>query len=778
VSGVIWRVRRRLIVPLFALAVCMGLAVPSFASATPTTTTGDIAGTVTEGGAAVTNLTVMAYAAGINPFSQSYLNSATGETTATGTYDLSGLAPGTYTVLALPTETDGYIPTFSNGASTYAAATTVTVTANQTTSATNVAMVKGGVISGTITGPSGAGVGDIGISVEGGANDAYFGSDTADVLYSDGSGGTEEDGLIAETSTTAGSVGTYSITGVPAGTYYVDIQGSDDATDDYANVWFGGSATKAGAQAVTIGTGGSSTVNQALSKAAEITGTLNDGVNGGVFKAVPFDVYVYDNNGEYDEGLTIETTQNGVYTLPGLLAGTYYLEFVPTNTTGPGATTFATAWYDGSTLAESRQTAQGITVAAGATATATTVALPSGGSVSGSVQANGGALSGVRVELYDSAGNAIDDNNTNLDGSYNLDGGGNYYLPGSYKVGFTTDGGANLAFQYYNNASTLAAATAVTVAGGGANTPNINATLTTGGEITGTVTGTSSSPLAGVDVELEDASGNVLETTSSGPDGTYTLAGVPTGTYYVEFDPSGSEFATQYQVQYYGGKQVLAGSTTVSVTAGQTTSGINATLTAATTAGQVTTTTQITTVPAAIPTVVGSPPLISGTVKVGRALAAKETGWTAGTTYAYQWFAAGKAVKGATNATLTLAAADYKKTITVMVTGKLSGYNWVTETSAKTKAVAAGVLTTKLPKISGTAKVGSKLTAKAGAWTKGAKLTYQWYAGKKAIKRATKSTLKLVAADKGKTVTVKVTGRLTGYATARRTSRATKKVGG
>ena len=81
------------------------------------------------------------------------------------------------------------------------------------------------------------------------------------------------------------------------------------------------------------------------------------------------------------------------------------------------------------------------------------------------------------------------------------------------------------------------------------------------------------------------------------------------------------------------------------------------------------------------------------------------------------------------------------------------------------------------PIIEGTAKVGKKLKAKAGAWApKGVKLTYQWYRSGKKITKATKATYTLGKADKGKRITVKVTGKKSGYTTAAKTSKATAKV--
>ncbi|MBK7822101.1 MAG: CAP domain-containing protein [Tessaracoccus sp.] len=98
----------------------------------------------------------------------------------------------------------------------------------------------------------------------------------------------------------------------------------------------------------------------------------------------------------------------------------------------------------------------------------------------------------------------------------------------------------------------------------------------------------------------------------------------------------------------------------------------------------------------------------------------------------------------------------------------------------KSKAVSDVVpraLTVAVPKISGTAKVGKKLTAKAGAWgPKPVTLTYQWYRNGKKIAKATTSTYTLKAADKGKKITVKVTGKKKGYATASKTSKPTSKV--
>ncbi|MDR3201615.1 MAG: FIVAR domain-containing protein, partial [Bifidobacteriaceae bacterium] len=79
------------------------------------------------------------------------------------------------------------------------------------------------------------------------------------------------------------------------------------------------------------------------------------------------------------------------------------------------------------------------------------------------------------------------------------------------------------------------------------------------------------------------------------------------------------------------------------------------------------------------------------------------------------------------------------------------------------------------PKIAGQAVVGKKLRAKAGAWTPAAHLAYQWYRGGKAIAKATKAVYKVKRADRGKKISVKVTGSKSGYAAVTKAS-AKKKI--
>ncbi|MFJ6679748.1 hypothetical protein ACIQLK_11610 [Microbacterium sp. NPDC091382] len=165
-------------------------------------------------------------------------------------------------------------------------------------------------------------------------------------------------------------------------------------------------------------------------------------------------------------------------------------------------------------------------------------------------------------------------------------------------------------------------------------------------------------------------------------------------------------------------------------------------------------------------------PSISGTATVGAALSAKTGTWAKGTTFSYQWYASGKKITGATKSTYKVGSSLVGKNITVTVTGKKAGH----VTTSKASKATAKVALSATPTISGSAKVGQKLTAKPGRWTAGTRLSYQWYANGMAISKATKPTFTVSSNLKGKKITVKVTGTKSGYATVSTTSRATAAV--
>ncbi|GAA5032893.1 hypothetical protein GCM10023258_32300 [Terrabacter aeriphilus] len=172
-------------------------------------------------------------------------------------------------------------------------------------------------------------------------------------------------------------------------------------------------------------------------------------------------------------------------------------------------------------------------------------------------------------------------------------------------------------------------------------------------------------------------------------------------------------------------------------------------------------------------------PSVTGVVRVGSRLTAAPGTWTpAPVTLAYQWYRSGVAISGARSATYTLTASDLSQKVRVRVVGSKVGYASVARYSAETATVASGLLTpSPTPKVTGTVRVGSRLTATAGTWGPApVTLSYQWFRSGVAVRGATTSSYLLGTADLGKTVRVAVTGRRIAFATLTRTSASTAPV--
>ncbi|MFC6233754.1 hypothetical protein ACFPZL_01460 [Leucobacter soli] len=176
-------------------------------------------------------------------------------------------------------------------------------------------------------------------------------------------------------------------------------------------------------------------------------------------------------------------------------------------------------------------------------------------------------------------------------------------------------------------------------------------------------------------------------------------------------------------------------------------------------------------------------PKVSGAAKVGKRLTvapgawlpAEEDGAAVEYSYLIQWLRNGVAIPGATRASYTPVAADAGKQLSARVLGAAEGLKSATAVSAA-KTIAKGTLSAPKPRISGTAKVGKKLTAKPGTWKPaGVKRSYRWYANGVKIPGATKSTYTVAKKYAGKRITVAVTGTKSGYVKLSKTS-ASKRV--
>ncbi|MFM9695969.1 hypothetical protein [Streptomyces europaeiscabiei] len=155
---------------------------------------------------------------------------------------------------------------------------------------------------------------------------------------------------------------------------------------------------------------------------------------------------------------------------------------------------------------------------------------------------------------------------------------------------------------------------------------------------------------------------------------------------------------------------------------------------------------------------------LSGTVRTGSEVTCNAA-WT-GTSAkaAWSWLRDGTVISGATGKTRTLTASDYGHGLSCRATVTNNAGSTRSTSAAVTVAVGPALKAGTTPTITGTAKVGHKLTAAHGTWSPTAtSYTYVWKRDGKTVTGATRSTYVLVKADKGHKVSVKVTAKRSGW---------------
>lgn len=160
-------------------------------------------------------------------------------------------------------------------------------------------------------------------------------------------------------------------------------------------------------------------------------------------------------------------------------------------------------------------------------------------------------------------------------------------------------------------------------------------------------------------------------------------------------------------------------------------------------------------------------PTITGTAQVGSTLTATTGTWSQiGLTYTYQWTSDGETIAGATASTYSPTAPDVDHHLAVSVTAAKTGYGPFVSTSNTTDTVIPGTFSLSgPPSITGTAKVGSKLTLMSGTWTSSPVLTHAWQANGETINGATGSTYVPTASDAGKRITAHISASRAGFTT-------------
>lgn len=175
---------------------------------------------------------------------------------------------------------------------------------------------------------------------------------------------------------------------------------------------------------------------------------------------------------------------------------------------------------------------------------------------------------------------------------------------------------------------------------------------------------------------------------------------------------------------------------------------------------------------------VGAAPTVSGEPRVGSRLVSTRGAYEPRLESAgRQWLVDGSPVAGATARAFVLRPSDVGARVSVSVTGRRSGYEPVTSTSAPTTAVRRGLLSTAPPTVTGEPVVGQTLTATPAPVTpEPGQRSLQWYADGQPLAGQTGQRLRVDKSLLGSTVAVRVTATSPGYRTVRRQSLATAPV--
>ncbi|HEX3615204.1 MAG TPA: fibronectin type III domain-containing protein [Solirubrobacteraceae bacterium] len=171
-----------------------------------------------------------------------------------------------------------------------------------------------------------------------------------------------------------------------------------------------------------------------------------------------------------------------------------------------------------------------------------------------------------------------------------------------------------------------------------------------------------------------------------------------------------------------------------------------------------------------------SRPGLHGTAAAGHTLKAVVGRWSPTPTLEYQWLLDGKPIRGATRPIIAVVGAYVDRRISLRVTARRSGY--VTrETVSDAVVIRRGSISGPAPRIRGDARVGETLHVIRGDWEPQPEFSYRWLVNGRPVEgRSTGIAYKVRPQDRGKRISVEVTGRSHGYASTARASASTPRV--
>ncbi len=366
-----------------------------------------------------------------------------------------------------------------------------------------------------------------------------------------------------------GPEGEYAVS-VAAGEYDVRFTNPDSLEPVFPAQYWDDRALASEAEAVTVKAGFTiSGIDAGLTaeEPGQISGTVRDASTHAAVGGV--EVCALEVEGE-DGGLfgsCASSNSHGSYVIDGLGSGAYVVEF---SSPQDGALDYLAQYYDG---AQRFEEAQLVSVGPGGGAHGVDAELQQGAKIAGTVTdaASAAAVEGEEACAFSVPTETFRCASGGTGGGYTITA-----LPaGEYTVAFFSPATGPLDYvpQYYDDVARSSEASAVPVAGT-ATTANVDARLQLGGRIEGiAVVAVTGRPLAGVLVCALSSPKVAVECTETNTGGGYVLTGLPAGEYVVGFDPE-----SPLAIQYYNHAATYADAASVAVTAGRSSTGIDAAL--------------------------------------------------------------------------------------------------------------------------------------------------------------------------------------------------------
>ncbi len=414
-----------------------------------------------------------------------------------GRYRLDGLAGGRYLIRFDPS-------CFGQSSSNYLSQQRrVTVRQAQRLTGFNAYLRPGAGLSGVVTNSRGRKVGGACVSITSGPGSGFAVTDID---------------------------GSYSITGLPAGSYTVQFTGGCGNTGSLAPQYYNGEANSGSADPITLAAGTITPgIDATMQPGATITGVVTDPAG---HRLSNICVGVADQSQLTFGAFTAiaGSTGKGSYRAENLAPGLYQVDFGCDS-----SSKYASHWYRASPGA-SGYSPDLLSVPAGVTGGISAV-LRLGGSVAGKVTNTAGkAVSSACLYLVDARTGAQVLSSVfqgNIDkGRYQITG----LAAGTYKVFFYACGG-NYASQWYHDRLTERAADPVRVRAGHT-TAGIGAALAVGGTMSGRVVARATGkPVRNVCVQAYDSASQSFGFAQTGRTGRYLMRGLGTGRYSVSFTP-------------------------------------------------------------------------------------------------------------------------------------------------------------------------------------------------------------------------------------------------